>query len=232
MSPLIHISGLSKVYPMPGEEVHALRNVSLSMDRGEFVSVVGTSGSGKTTLLYVLGLLTTPTAGTYEFEGKDVSRLSDRERSTIRGSRIGFVFQSFHLLPQLSVLDNVLLSTRYAFMNGDARGMSARAGELLDRVGLGTRLRHRPRELSGGEMQRVAIARALLLEPSVILADEPTGNLDEANGEEIFGLLGELAAEGRIVVLVTHNLALADRTGRQIRLKDGEVLHEHAATRP
>jgi ABC-type lipoprotein export system ATPase subunit len=110
--------------------------------------------------------------------------------------------------------------------------MSARAGELLDRVGLGKRLRHRPRELSGGEMQRVAIARALLLEPSVILADEPTGNLDEANGEEIFGLLGELAAEGRIVVLVTHNLALADRTGRQIRLKDGEVLHEHAATRP
>ncbi len=224
MSSPIRLEGLSKVYPMPGEEVRALKEISVSIDSGEFVSVVGSSGSGKTTLLYVLGLLTPPSSGMYEFGGRDVTRLSDRERSSVRGSQIGFVFQSFHLLPQLSVYDNVLLSTRYAMQNGNASSYASRAKDLLERVGLAHRLTHRPRELSGGEMQRVAIARALMGDPSVILADEPTGNLDETNGEQIFEVLGDLAKEGKTVILVTHNLSLAKRTHRQIQLKDGEIL--------
>ena len=226
MDSLLRLEGVSKVYPMPGEDVHALRGVSLEVESGEFLSIIGSSGSGKTTLLYLLGLLAEPTSGSYLFDGKDTARFSDRERSALRGREIGFVFQAFHLLSQLTVLDNVVLSTRYAAMNGSARETSTRARELLERVGLGHRLRHRPRELSGGEMQRVAIARALLTSPRVLLADEPTGNLDEASSEQIFELLQELAGEGHTVILVTHEGDLAQRTRRVIRLKDGEVIDE------
>ena len=229
MDALIRLDGVSKVYPMPGEDVHALRSVSLHVEAGEFLSIVGSSGSGKTTLLYLVGLLTDPTAGAYLFGGKDTARFSDRERSALRGREIGFVFQAFHLLPQLSVLDNVVLSTRYAAANGSPRESAKQARDLLERVGLGHRLRHRPRELSGGEMQRVAIARALLTSPRVLLADEPTGNLDESTGEQIFQLLGELASEGHTVILVTHEQELARRTQRVVKLKDGEVVDE---TRP
>ena len=225
MQPLIELEGLSKVYPMPGEDVHALREVTLSVDPGEFLSVVGTSGSGKTTLLYVLGLLTSPSTGAYRLHGKGVEELDDRQRSAIRGSEVGFVFQSFHLVPQLTLLDNVLLAARYS-NSTDKSDLRSRAQTLIDRVGLGHRLRHRPRELSGGEMQRVAIARALLSQPSLILADEPTGNLDEEHGDHIFELLRALADEGKTVILVTHDTSLAKRTERRVHLKDGGVDHE------
>ncbi len=225
MSALLQLGAVSKVYPMPGEDVHALRGVSLDIEAGEFLSIVGSSGSGKTTLLYLLGLLTDPTTGSYFFDGKDTGRFSDRERSALRGREIGFVFQAFHLLPQLTVLDNVVLSTRYGERQGSKRELVGRASELLERVGLGRRMRHRPRELSGGEMQRVAIARALLTSPRVLLADEPTGNLDDATGAQIFSLLEDLSAEGHTVILVTHESDLANRTQRLIRLKDGEVEH-------
>jgi putative ABC transport system ATP-binding protein len=226
MEPLLELERVSKVYPMQGGDVHALRSVTLTIPAGEFLSIVGSSGSGKTTLLYVLGLLAAPTAGTYRFAGRDVVGLSDRERSLLRGRQIGFVFQAFPLLPHLSVVDNVVMATRYAGAQGTPREVAKRAAALLDRVGLGHRLRHRPAELSGGEMQRVAIARALLNSPRLLLADEPTGNLDDATGEQIFDLLAELAGEGHTVVLVTHEHQLANRTQRVIRLKDGEVIDE------
>jgi len=222
VQPLIQLQEVSKTYPMPGGDVHALRRVSLEVEAGEFVSVVGTSGSGKTTLLYLLGLLTTPSGGRYRLGDRPVEELSDRERSAIRGREVGFVFQSFHLIPQLDLLDNVLLASRYARR---ARPVSFReeARGLIERVGLGHRIRHRPGELSGGEMQRVAIARALLGGPSLILADEPTGNIDQENGKQIFDLLQSLCDEGRTIILVTHDLALARRAGRRIHLRDGEV---------
>jgi len=224
MQPLIRLEGVSKTYRMPGEDVHALRDLSIAVEDGEFVAVVGSSGSGKTTLLYLLGLLTGPSAGRYFFRGEDVSDLGDRALSRIRGREIGFVFQAFHLIAQKSVLDNVLLSARYAAHERSAAATEKKARELLDRVGLGHRLRHRPRELSGGEMQRVAIARALLTDPRVILADEPTGNLDQHNGDEVCSLLAELAADGHTVLLVTHDLELAARTDRQIHLSDGREI--------
>ncbi len=227
MGALIEVEQLTKTYVMPGGDVHALQGVSLSIDRGEFLSVVGNSGSGKTTLLYVLGMLTVPTGGQYHFDGQAVARLSDQQLSRVRGREIGFVFQSFHLVPQLSVLDNVRLAARYGGER-DHPGIVERARDLIERVGLSRRIDHRPNELSGGEMQRVAIARALLTRPQLILADEPTGNLDETTGDQIFQLLQTLCDDGCTVVLVTHDLALAGRTSRQIRLRDGEVLDEAA----
>ena len=226
MEPLVRLEDVSKVYPMPGEDVHALDGVSLEIQPGEFLAVVGASGSGKTTLLYLLGLLAEPTSGRYLFDGREVGRLSDRELSRVRGREIGFVFQAFHLLPQISVLENVILATRYSSNGSTTRETSVRAKELLGRVGLGHRLNHHPRQLSGGEMQRVAIARALLGSPRMILADEPTGNLDHANGQQIFALLGELADEGKTVVLVTHQMDLAGGTRRIVKLKDGKVIDE------
>lgn len=227
MAALIELDRVSKVYPMPGGDVHALRDVSLSVERGEFVSVVGASGSGKTTMLYLLGLLTDPTQGAYRLNGRAVGRLSDRELSAIRGCEVGFVFQSYHLVPQLSVLDNVRLAARY--VDGLNRNdVKRRANELIERVGLAPRIHHRPNELSGGEMQRVAIARALLARPPLILADEPTGNLDEQTSLQIFDLLAGITEEGRTVILVTHEASLADRTQRTIRLRDGRVVDEAA----
>ncbi|MEW6744296.1 MAG: ABC transporter ATP-binding protein [Planctomycetota bacterium] len=222
MAKLIELDGVSKVYPMPGGDVQALRNVSLSFEEGEFAAVVGSSGSGKSTLLYLLGLLISPTRGSYRFGGRSMEALPDRERAGIRGKQIGFIFQSFHLIPQLTVLKNVLLGTRYG-TNSNNANLTVRAHELLDRVGLSHRLHHRPGELSNGEMQRVAIARALLGSPRLILADEPTGNLDETTGGEIFELLESLNKDGKTVILVTHNLRLAKRTPKTITLRDGEV---------
>lgn len=226
---LIELEGIRKTYAMPAEDVHALRDVSLSIDKGEFVSVVGASGSGKTTLLYLLGMLTDPTEGAYRFGGEDVAGMGDAERSALRGRSIGFVFQAFHLLPQLTVLDNVLLPRRYARGGVDREQLADRARALVERVGLGKRVGHRPRELSGGEMQRVAIARALLTNPKLILADEPTGNLDEANSEEVIEILSGLSAEGNTVLMVTHNMGLAEQTQRCIRLRDGAVIDDSVA---
>ncbi len=227
MSAFISLNNVSKVYSMRGGDVHALKSITLDIGQGEFVSVVGTSGSGKSTLLYVLGTLIETTSGTYHLDGKQIDSLTDVQRAHLRGQGIGFVFQSFHLVPQLNIVKNVLLSGRY--VPGIHRGqLKKRAHELIERVGLGHRKRHRPIELSNGEMQRVAIARALLMEPDVVLADEPTGNLDQQNCDAIFELLRSLHADGKTVVMVTHDLDLAARTPRQIRLSDGEVVHEAA----
>lgn len=240
MEPLVRLQDVRKTYPMQGGDVHALKEIELEFHEGEFSAIVGTSGSGKSTLLYLLGMLSEPSAGYYWFRGKETGTLTDLERSRLRGREIGFVFQSFHLVPQLDILKNVLLAARYtgaaAGAAGNGHGGSAagggngtdfrrRATELLDDVGLSHRMGHRPIELSNGEMQRVAIARALLTEPSLILADEPTGNLDEENGNHVFELLERLSRdEGKTVIMVTHDMSMAERTPRLVRLKNGEVL--------
>ena len=203
-----------------GRSKALLSDVGFTAYSGEVIAVVGPSGSGKTTLLHVLGLLADPSSGRYLLDGSDVGALGDLERSRVRGRQIGFVFQSFHLVPQLDVLGNVLLAARYGGVEGDAR---SRARDLVEHVGLGQRAGHRPTELSGGEMQRVAIARALLTRPKLVLADEPTGNLDDATGDQIFDLLAGLREGGSTVVLVTHDRDLAARTDREVRLKDGFV---------
>jgi len=222
MSAFMSLKNISKIYPMRGGNVHALKSVTLDIDKGEFVSVVGTSGSGKSTLLYVLGTLIETSGGSYEFGGNRI----DTRRSEIRSRDIGFVFQSFHLVPQLNIIKNVMMPARYAANR--PRDLKRRAIELIERVGLGHRKRHRPIELSNGEMQRVAIARALLMQPQVVLADEPTGNLDQQNCNQIFDLLHSLHADGTTIVMVTHDLELAARAPRQIRLGDGEVMGEAA----
>lgn len=209
---------------MRGGDVHALKSVSLEIEQGEFVSVVGTSGSGKSTLLYVLGTLIEPSSGQYQLAGRQIELMTDAQRAAFRGRDIGFVFQSFHLIPQLNIVRNVMMSSRY-LRNGGRRTLRNRAEELVERMGLGHRKRHRPIELSNGEMQRVAIARALLLQPRLLLADEPTGNLDQQNCDAIFDILSSLNADGTTIVLVTHDLELARRTPRLIRLSDGEVVH-------
>ena len=228
MPPLIKLENVSKTYKMRGGDVHALKEVSIDIEPGEFVSVVGTSGCGKSTLLYVLGALIETTAGNYNFDSQSVSTMSDIHRAALRGRDIGFVFQSFHLVPQLNVVKNVLLSSRYCVQeNGlstTRRERKSRALDLIDRVGLTDRKRHRPIELSNGEMQRVAIARALLNNPRVLLADEPTGNLDIKTRDEIFELMSSFHKEGTTVVMVTHDPELAGRTPRQIQLSDGEVV--------
>ena len=223
MSAFISLKDISKTYSMRGGDVHALKSISLDIDKGEFVSVVGTSGSGKSTLLYVLGTLIETSGGSYELGGSRIDSMSDIERSEIRSRDIGFVFQSFHLVPQMNIIKNVMMSARYV-AGAKKRGLKKRAIDLVERVGLGHRKRHRPIELSNGEMQRVAIARALLMEPGVVLADEPTGNLDQHNCNEIFELLRSLNREGTTIVMVTHDLELAAKTPRQIRLSDGEVV--------
>ena len=228
MSAIIRLENVSKTYRMRGGDVHALKDVSIDIQPGEFVSVVGTSGCGKSTLLYVLGALIETTSGNYEFEEKSVSHMNDYGRAVLRGRDIGFVFQSFHLVPQLSVVKNVLLSSRYHVPSGgnsmNRRQRKRRALDLIDRVGLSDRRRHRPIELSNGQMQRVAIARAFLNNPRVLLADEPTGNLDIKTRDEIFELMKSFNNDGTTVVMVTHDPELAQRTPRQIRLSDGEVV--------
>jgi ABC-type lipoprotein export system ATPase subunit len=225
MTTIIELDAVTKEYPMPAGAVHALKQVSLTFEEGEFTSIVGSSGSGKSTLLYLMGLLISPTGGAYRFLDQPVQTLSDKARSALRGREIGFVFQSFHLVPQLTVVKNVLMGTRYRG-NGAAHngGLAQKAVEILERVGLSHRLGHKPGELSNGEMQRVAIARALLGDPRVILADEPTGNLDEENGDEIFKILETMHKEGKTIIMVTHDLQLAARTPRTVTLRDGEVI--------
>lgn len=223
---MIELQGIERRYAMSGQTVQALAGVDLTIGRGEFVAITGASGSGKSTLLNVLGCLDKPDAGRYRLDGVDVAELDDEATSQVRNRRIGFVFQSFHLLPRLSVLENVLLPLRYA-REGDA-GAPARAEQLLSRVGLSERMQHRPNELSGGQMQRAAIARALLLQPALLLADEPTGNLDSRSAADVLALIDEVHGSGQTVVLVTHDNDVAARAPRQIRLRDGKVEHDSA----
>ncbi|SEK65579.1 putative ABC transport system ATP-binding protein [Stigmatella aurantiaca] len=220
--PLIEVVNITRVFSVGGEEVRALRGVSFGIGRGEWVAIIGQSGSGKTTLMNVLGCLDTPSSGSYILNGKDVARMNDDELALIRNKEIGFIFQTFQLLPRETALANVELPLVYRGMG--ARERRERAKAALEKVQLGHRMHHRPNELSGGQRQRVAIARALVAEPSMLLADEPTGNLDSATGEEIVRLFEELHRAGHTLVLVTHEPKLAARCPRAVRLSDGEVV--------
>ncbi|MEO0026244.1 MAG: ABC transporter ATP-binding protein [candidate division WOR-3 bacterium] len=219
---MIRLQGVFKSYSLGKTVVRALNGISLEISRGEYVALMGPSGSGKSTLMHILGCLDTPDAGSYFFDDTDTARFNDRELARLRNRAFGFVFQSFNLLPRLSALANVELPMLYAGIGRRAR--IKRATELLELVGLGDRLRHKPNELSGGEMQRVAIARALANEPEVILADEPTGNLDSRTGAEIMRLFDRLAEEGKTVVIVTHDPGIAEHCRRIVRLRDGEIV--------
>lgn len=223
---LIRLKDIFKSYSLGKTVVRALNGISLEISRGEYVALMGPSGSGKSTLMHILGCLDTPDAGSYFFDGTDTARFNDRELARLRNRAFGFVFQSFNLLPRLSALANVELPMLYAGVGRRAR--INRATELLELVGLGDRLRHKPNELSGGEMQRVAIARALANEPEVILADEPTGNLDSRTGAEIMRLFDRLAEEGKTVVIVTHDPGIAEHCRRIVRLRDGEIVADES----
>jgi putative ABC transport system ATP-binding protein len=227
---MVELSGIRKTYRQGGATIHALDGIDLTIQAGEFVAVMGPSGSGKSTLLNVLGALDRPDAGRYRLGDDEVGELDDDAASSLRNRRIGFVFQSFHLLPRLTVLENVLLPQRYALSpDPDA---ARRALELLQRIGLGSRLDHRPGELSGGQLQRAAIARALLNGPALLLADEPTGNLDSKSATDVMTLLTELNAGGQTLVMVTHDPEIAARAGRTIHMHDGRLapahMHAHA----
>jgi putative ABC transport system ATP-binding protein len=224
MSALIEVSDVRKTHRMGEREVHALAGVSLSVARGDYLAVMGASGSGKTTLLHLIGCLDRPSSGSISLDGTDVSCLDDDALSGLRSRRIGFVFQAFHLIPQLSVAENVELPLVY--QGADAASRAERARRMLASVGLAGRAEHRPSELSGGECQRVAIARALVAEPDVLLADEPTGNLDSRTGDEIMDILAGLHASGVTIVLVTHDPAKAERARRRIEMRDGRIVAE------
>jgi len=223
-APLVEGRDLTRVFPMPAGDVTALGHVSIRIDAGEHVAITGPSGCGKSTLLHLLGCVDQPTGGTLLFEGREVGALSEGDRSRIRLTRIGFVFQRFFLLPMLTAWENVELPQSEAGIGKAERDRRTR--ELLDYVGLGARADHRPAELSGGEMQRVAIARALANRPRLLLADEPTGELDEATGEQIAGLLDRVNADGTALVVVTHNATLAGRARRELTMRDGHVERE------
>ena len=228
---IIETENLTKVYRMGNAEVHALRGVSLVVEAGEFLALMGPSGSGKSTMMHVLGCLDTPTAGQYCLEGRDISTLSGDEQARIRNTRIGFVFQTFNLLPRLTALENVALPLLYrAASRSELPQVNSRpephrrASAALERVGLAQRAHHHPTELSGGERQRVAIARALVSEPAVILADEPTGNLDSKTGAAIMHLLVELCGEGRTILTVTHDANVASYAHRIVHMQDGQIV--------
>lgn len=223
--PLIDVRNVYKIYN-PGEnEVHALDGVSLSIEREEFVAIVGQSGSGKSTLMNMLGLLDSPSSGEYYLDGEDVSRLTDDQQSDIRNRQIGFIFQGFNLIPSLTAQANVELPLVYRGMPAEER--HELAVKSLERVGLSHRMNHKPSEMSGGQQQRVAIARAIAARPPVILADEPTGNLDSRSSKEIMQILHELSEEGRTVILITHDNGIADEARRVIRIQDGKIVDDY-----
>ncbi|GAA4438842.1 ABC transporter ATP-binding protein [Phytohabitans houttuyneae] len=218
---VLDVRSVTKVYGEGAATVHALRGVSLSVERGEYLAIMGSSGSGKSTLMNILGCLDIPSAGRYLLDGVDVSRLNDRQLALVRNRRIGFVFQSFNLIPRTSALANVELPLAYAGVKAAERRRRARVA--LDMVGLADRADHEPNQLSGGQQQRVAVARALVTEPALLLADEPTGNLDSRSTEDILGIFDELHAAGRTILLITHEGDVAARASRLIRLFDGQI---------
>jgi putative ABC transport system ATP-binding protein len=223
---MIQLEKISRIYEIGNQSIHALDAVDLTIKAGEFVAIMGRSGSGKSTLLNMLGCMDRPDMGEYLLDGKTISSMDDDELSAIRNQYMGFVFQSFHLLPRLSTLDNVLLPRRYheeGLRNSDRQS----AIKLLQQVDLGDRMLHKPNELSGGQRQRVAIARSLINKPRVVLADEPTGNLDSSTSDSIMTLLKQLNREGQTIVMVTHEAEIAEHAQRQIIMRDGKVLEDH-----
>lgn len=220
--PLAVLRDVRKTYVMGDEQVHALDGVDLTIDHGDFLAILGPSGSGKSTMMHILGFMDKATSGEIIFEGEDVSRISASRRAWYRANRVGFIFQAFNLLPRLSVLENVILPMRYS-RECDMREATARAEHAIERVGMTHRLHHRPSQLSGGERQRVAIARSMVNRPGIILADEPTGNLDSKNVGRILELLESLLEEGLTVIMVTHDLGVAERARRIIAMRDGRV---------
>jgi putative ABC transport system ATP-binding protein len=226
---MIRLTSIDRTFTVGDEQVHALRDVSLAIEHGEYLSVMGPSGSGKSTLLNIIGLLDRPSAGLYELDGENVTALDDRQQSAVRRNKIGFVFQFFHLVPRLTAAENVELPLVLAGVPPSERNPLVQ--RLVGEFGLTRRARHRPDQLSGGERQRVAIARAMVMQPAAILADEPTGNLDQTTGKEVLHLLEELNGRGVALILVTHDAALGGRARRQIRMVDGSIQSDSGATR-
>jgi putative ABC transport system ATP-binding protein len=224
---MIELTGITKTYRMGGVTINAMNGVSLRVAPGDFMAVMGPSGSGKSTLMNVIGCLDRPTSGSYRFEGREISAMTDDELAAVRNRKIGFVFQSFNLLPRFSALKNVEIPLIYSAVPSKLR--RERAAPLLRKVGLADRMDHKPGELSGGQQQRVAIARALVNDPPLLLADEPTGNLDSRSGAEILNLLSELNRQGMTILVVTHDRDVAARCKRTITLKDGEIVGDRAA---
>jgi len=220
MSGIIDLKGISKIYKTGDEDTVALKDIDLTVERGEFLAIMGPSGSGKSTLMHILGLLDHPTSGQYFLEGRDVSKLRDNRLAALRNQRIGFVFQQFNLLPRTTVLDNVLLPSIY----GRIKNSRSRALKVIEEVGLSDRINHKSNQLSGGQMQRVAIARALIMNPAIILADEPTGNLDSKRSLEIIDIFKRINSRGSTVILITHEEKIAHHADRIIKLLDGEIV--------
>lgn len=221
---LIHTENLTKLYKIGIYTVEALASVTIDIDKGEYVAITGPSGSGKSTMMHLLGCLDMPTDGKYFLSGTDVTSLTDLELSQLRNKKIGFVFQTFNLLPRITVTKNVELPLLYAGLSAKERAKKTET--ILERVGLSHRKTHRPNELSGGEMQRVAVARALINDPEVVFADEPTGNLDSKTGREIMALFNDLAKEGNTIILVTHDATVANYAKRQLKMLDGKITEE------
>jgi len=221
MNTVIDLQGVGRSYVMGQEQIHALRSVTFSIARGEYVALMGPSGSGKSTLMNLIGCLDTPSKGAYFLSGQEVSRMNDQQLAEVRNREIGFVFQTFNLLPRLSALENVALPLVYAGVSRTER--LDRAAEVLDRVGLTSRMKHKPNELSGGQRQRVAVARALVNRPSILLADEPTGNLDSKTSIDIMNLFADIHTQGNTIVLVTHEEEIARYAHRIVRLRDGSI---------